>query len=62
VNPGETGRSQIVFLPTAKATSLFEQKRSEVFNLEEWHKTKEKILEFLNSLKNCSLSDTIQKV
>ncbi|KYD18024.1 hypothetical protein B4168_2585 [Anoxybacillus flavithermus] len=41
---------------------MFEQKRSEAINLEEWHKTKEKILEFLNSLKNCSLSDTIQKV
>jgi DNA-binding MarR family transcriptional regulator len=62
VNPGETGRSQIVFLPTAKATSLFEQKRSEVINLEEWDKTKRKVLEFLNSLKGYSLSDAIQKV
>ncbi|GMO01337.1 LexA family protein [Parageobacillus thermoglucosidasius] len=62
LNPGETGRSQIVFLPTAKATSLFEQKRSEAINLEEWHKTKEKILEFLNSLKNCSLSAAVRKV
>ncbi|RAK19405.1 heat-inducible transcription repressor HrcA [Anoxybacillus vitaminiphilus] len=62
VNPGETGRSQIVFLPTAKASSLFEQKRSEVISLEEWHKAKTKVLEFLNSLKGCSLSDAVQKV
>lgn len=62
VNPGETGRSQIVFLPTIKASSLFEQKRSEVINSEEWHTTKTMVLEFLNSLKGYSMSDAIQKV
>lgn len=62
VNPGEIGRSQIVFQPTAKATSLFEQTRSEVINPEEWHQIKTKVLAFLNSLKNSSLSDAIQKV
>ncbi|WP_286885851.1 hypothetical protein [Aneurinibacillus sp. UBA3580] len=62
MSPGEAGRSPVVFLPTAQASSLFEQKRSEVINLEEWHKTKTKVLQFLNGLKDCSLSDTIQKV
>lgn len=62
VNPGETGRSQIVFRPTAKASSLFEQNRSEVINPEEWHQIKTKVLTFLNSLKSCSLSDAIQKM
>lgn len=62
VNPGETGRSQIVFQPTAKASSLFEQNRSEVIDLEEWHQIKTKVLAFLTSLKSCSLSDAIQKV
>ena len=62
VNPGETGRSQIVFRPTAKALSLCEQNRSEVIDPEEWHQIKTKVLAFLNSLKSCSLSDAIQKV
>ncbi|WP_027417674.1 helix-turn-helix domain-containing protein [Aneurinibacillus terranovensis] len=62
VNPGETGRSQIVFLPTVKATFLFEQERSEVINPKEWDNTKAKLLQFLNSLKGCSISDAIQKV
>jgi DNA-binding MarR family transcriptional regulator len=62
VNPGETGRSQIVFRPTAKAASLFEQIRADVINPEEWRQIKTKVLAFLNSLKSCSLSDAIQKV
>jgi len=62
VNPGEVGRSQIVFLPTVKALSLFEQKRSNVINPEEWYRTKTQVLRYLNGLKECSLSDTIQKV
>jgi DNA-binding MarR family transcriptional regulator len=62
VNPGETGRSQIVFLPTVKASDLFEQKRSEVINPKEWETTKAKLLQFLNSLKGASISDAIQRV
>ncbi|MGG1600787.1 Lrp/AsnC family transcriptional regulator [Paenibacillus naphthalenovorans] len=62
VNPGETGRSQIVFQPTAKASSLFEQPRSEVIDPEEWHQIKTKVLALLNSLKSSSLSDAVQKV
>jgi DNA-binding MarR family transcriptional regulator len=62
VNPGETGRSQIVFQPTAKASSLFEQNRSEDIDPEELQQIKLKVLAFLNSLKSCSLSDAIQKV
>jgi DNA-binding Lrp family transcriptional regulator len=62
VNPGETGRSQIVFLPTVKASGLFDQERSEVINPVEWDKTKAKLLQFLNSLKGYSISDAIQKV
>jgi DNA-binding MarR family transcriptional regulator len=62
VNPGETGRSQIVFQPTSKASSLFEQDRSEVIDPEEWEQIKKKVLAFLTSLKSCSLSDAVQKV
>lgn len=62
LNPGETGRSQIVFQPTVKALSLYEQNHSEVIDSKEWHETKAKLLQFLNSLKGCSLSDAIQKV
>ncbi|GAB7386648.1 hypothetical protein BSNK01_04840 [Bacillaceae bacterium] len=62
VNPGEAGRSQIVFLPTAKASSLFEKELAEVRNPIEWEQTKAKLLQFLNSLKGCSISDAIEKV
>lgn len=62
VNPGEAGRSQIVFLPTAKASILFEQERSEEIDPDDWLHTKTKILELLNSLKSSSLSTAVQKV
>ncbi|WP_200759063.1 LexA family protein [Effusibacillus dendaii] len=62
VTRGEAGRSQIVFLPTVKAGDLFEQKRFEVINPEEWYDSKNQLLHFLNSLKDYSLSDAIQKV
>lgn len=62
VNPGEAGRSQIVFLPTVKASSLFEKERSEVINPLEWEQTKAKLHQFLNSLKGCSISDAMEKV
>lgn len=62
LHPGETGRSQIVFQPTDKASLLFEFKRSEVIKPEEWHITKKEVLGFLRGLKNYSLSDALQKV
>lgn len=62
VNPGETGRSQIVFRPTAKTSSLFEPSRSEALHPEEWQRIKTKVLAFLNSLKTCSLSDAVQRM
>lgn len=62
VNPGETGRSQIVFMPTAKASNLFEQKRSEAINPEEWQETKTKVLQFIRHRKSYNFNDTIQKV
>lgn len=62
VKPGEIGRSQIVFLPTSKAQDLFEKRRSEVTDPEEWETTKTRMIGFLNSLKGCSLSEAIEKV
>ncbi|MBE3555043.1 MAG: Lrp/AsnC family transcriptional regulator, partial [Thermicanus sp.] len=44
LHPGEIGRSQIVFQPTEKASELFNLKRSEGINPEEWHITKKELL------------------
>jgi DNA-binding MarR family transcriptional regulator len=64
VNPGEAGRSQIVFRPTDKTSSLFEQDRSESAPIhpEEWQQIKSKVLAFLGSFKSVNLSDAMQKM
>lgn len=60
--PGETGRSQLVFRPTSKTSSLFEQPRPEAIQPEEWQQIKMKVLAFPGSLKTLSLSDALRKM
>jgi len=62
VHPGETGRSQIVFRPTAKTSSLFGPARSEIVPPDEWNLIKSKALEFLHRFKNLSLGDAVRKM
>jgi len=62
VNPGETGRSQIVFRPTAKTSSLFEPPRTDAIAPEEWQQIKAKVLSFLGNLKTVSLSEAVRKM
>ncbi|GER68637.1 hypothetical protein BpJC4_31080 [Weizmannia acidilactici] len=57
VNNKETGRSQVVFIPTSKAWDLFKKARNETIDLTDWEKTVENILGLLKNLNNCSLKD-----
>lgn len=60
VNPKETGRSQVVFVPTSKASELFMQSRSETFDRMDWNKTVEHISSLLRNLKPSSLNDALK--
>ncbi|MGG1597457.1 Lrp/AsnC family transcriptional regulator [Paenibacillus naphthalenovorans] len=62
VNTKETGRSHVVFVPTAKASDLFRQSRNETFNVEDWKKTVDNIAALLKDLRNSSLNESIRKM
>ncbi|TCS82529.1 Lrp/AsnC family transcriptional regulator [Tepidibacillus fermentans] len=62
VNPGEKGRSQVVFQPSTKATNLFDFKHSDNISQEEWNKIKKNIYEFLNNKHHYSFRTTIEKM
>lgn len=62
VNPKETGRSQVVFVPTTKALDLFNQIRHESFNVADWKKTVDHIANLLKDLKNRSLNESVRKI
>ncbi|MGG2199930.1 Lrp/AsnC family transcriptional regulator [Paenibacillus validus] len=62
VNTKETGRSQVVFVPTTKASDLFKQARNETFNVADWKKTVDHIATLLRDLKNRSLNESIRKM
>lgn len=62
VHPGEAGRSQIVFRPTDKTSSLFGPALSEIVPPDEWNSIKSKALEFLHRFKNLSLGDAVRKM
>jgi len=61
-NPKETGRSQVVFVPTSKASELFTQPRSETFDMADWNQTVENISTLLINLKNTSLNEALRKM
>lgn len=62
VNTKETGRSQVVFVPTPKASELFNQPRSETFDLMDWNKTVANISRLLKDLKNTSLNEALREM
>ncbi len=62
VNSKETGRSQVVFVPTSKASDLFNQPRSDAFDLTDWNKTVGNISGLLKDLKSSSLNEALQKM
>lgn len=60
VNSKETGRSQVVFIPTAQASALFDQPRSEAIDLLDWDATMEHISRLLLHLKNSDVNEALQ--
>lgn len=62
VNPGETGRSQIVFVPTTEAEALFDQPRLSALNEDELLAIKERALQLLRQLTNVNPSEAIQRI
>ncbi|MBE1440625.1 Lrp/AsnC family transcriptional regulator [Paenibacillus sp. OAS669] len=62
VNAKDTGRSQVVYIPTSKAFELFEQKRNEAFNPMEWKATIAKINALLTRLKSMDFDKALQKM
>jgi predicted transcriptional regulator len=62
VNNKETGRSQVVFIPTSKAWDLLKKVRNETIDLNDWEKTVEQVLALLKNLNHCSLKDATKIV
>ncbi|RAV05088.1 Lrp/AsnC family transcriptional regulator [Paenibacillus sp. YN15] len=61
-NPNETGRSQVVFTPTAKASGLLKQSRTDTADSGAWNETVAGIKALLKSLKYTGVNDLIKKV
>ncbi|WP_019912171.1 hypothetical protein [Paenibacillus sp. HW567] len=62
VNSKETGRSQVVFSPTVKASELFKQNRSDFFNPADWEQTVAHIHKLLQGVKSGSVNDLIRRM
>ena len=62
VNSKETGRSQVVFTPTEKATELFMHQRSTAASHENWEESLQSIQEMLNNLKHTSMQDLMTRM
>ncbi|WP_221468744.1 Lrp/AsnC family transcriptional regulator [Cohnella thailandensis] len=62
VNTKETGRSQVVFIPTAQATELFDQPRKDTFDPEEWERTAAKISRLLKDLKQAKPDEALRQM
>lgn len=63
VNPKETGRSQVMFVPTSKASELLEsQLRNDVFDPAEWNRTVANLSKLLKDLKHVSLQEALRKM
>lgn len=61
IRPGEMGRSQIVFVPTAQAEVLFKRPHH-VHSEEDLIAIKEKVLQFLHELKDITPGKAIQRI
>ncbi|WP_340024780.1 Lrp/AsnC family transcriptional regulator [Paenibacillus sp. FSL K6-1096] len=62
VNSKDTGRSQVVFAPTVKASDLFKQNLSDSLNPADWEQTVAHIRNLLQSVKNGNVNDLIQRM
>lgn len=62
INPGEPGRSAVVFMPTNRAWDLFKQASSDLSGSEEWAETRVQILRILDRLKDQGPNVVIQDI
>lgn len=62
VNAKETGRSQVVFVPTSKAKELFIHLRGESLDRAEWERTTANISRLLKDLKNTGINEALRKM
>ncbi|WP_339324891.1 MarR family transcriptional regulator [Paenibacillus sp. FSL W8-0194] len=62
VNPNETGRSQVMFTPTDKATDLFKQKCSNAQENENWEESAQSIRKLIHDLKHANVQNLLQKM
>ncbi|SER54730.1 hypothetical protein [Salipaludibacillus aurantiacus] len=49
INPNETGRSLVVYVPTEKSQNLFEQNNAHLTDQQEWAQIKREVLHFINN-------------
>lgn len=62
VNPNETGRSQVMFTPTDKATDLFKQQCSNAQENENWEESAQSIRKLIHDLKHANVHNLLQKM
>ena len=62
VNAKETGRSQVVFVPTSKAKELFALPRSESLDRTEWERTTANIFKLLKDLKHTGINESLRRM
>lgn len=62
VNDKETGRSQVVFAPTVKATELFRQERSDLVNPGDWEATASTIKQLLSGKNHMNINELLRKI
>lgn len=62
VNPGEAGRSQIVYFPTQKAYALFTQTEAFETTLDDWRDIKTEVKRFFLSIRGNSRSEAIRRI
>lgn len=62
LKPGETGRSQVVYMPTEKAFNLFIEARIGEITLTEWEETKANVKNHLENRGESNHSDAIQRI
>jgi DNA-binding MarR family transcriptional regulator len=62
VNAKETGRSQVVFTPTAQTAELFDRPRGEIASEEAWQKSVHSVKKLLARLTNTGIHDALAKL
>jgi hypothetical protein len=62
VNTKETGRSQVMFVPTSKAKELLAPRGSGTFDRAEWERTLEKVARLRHDVTNVGINEALRKM